>query len=82
MYRLAQPGGRGRPPGGGGFLADFAWFCSLFAARSRNPLISLGYDVVDHDLDTVLGYHNTSRMREVGGGRSPHLVNQSIGIVN
>ena len=47
-------GGRGRPPGGGGILADFAWFCSLFAARSRNPLISLGYEVVEHDFGAVL----------------------------
>ena len=66
MSRLAQPGA-GRPPGGGGILADLPWFCSLFAARSCNPLISFRYEVVDQDFDTVLGYQNTSRIREIGG---------------
>ena len=67
-------GGRGRPPGGGGILADFAWFCSLFAVRSRNPLISLGYEVYRHDFGAVLGYYDTSRARQVGGAGCVHLV--------
>ena len=67
-------GGRGRPPGGGGILADLPWFCSLFAARSCNPLISLGYEVVVQDFDTVLGYQNTSRIREIGGAGCVVLV--------
>jgi hypothetical protein len=75
-------GGRGRPPGGGGILADFARFCSLFAARSCNPLILLGYEVVVRDFDTILGYLNTSRIHEVGGAGCVYLVNQPIGIVN
>ena len=56
MSRLAQPGGGVGRRAGGGILADLPWFCSLFAARSRNPLISLGYEVVVQDFDTVLGY--------------------------
>ena len=55
MSRLAQPGGGVGRRAGGGILADLPWFCSLFAARSRNPLISLGYEVVVQDFDTVLG---------------------------
>ena len=71
-------GGRGRPPGGGGILADLPWFCSLFAVRSRNPLISFGYEVLAQDLDTVLGYQNTSWIREIGGRRCVVLVRRVL----
>lgn len=74
MSRLAQPGGGVGRRAGGGILADFAWFCSLFAARSCNPLISLRYEVVGQDFDTVLGYQNTSRIREIGGAGCVVLV--------
>ena len=70
-------GGRGRPPGGGGIFADFACFCSLFAVRSRNPLISLGYEVYLHDFGTVLGYYDTSRARQVGSAGCVVLVRSS-----
>jgi hypothetical protein len=56
MSRLAQAGGGVGRRAGGGILADFAWFCSLLAARSCNPLISLRYEVLHQDFDTVLGY--------------------------
>ena len=82
MSRLAQPGGGVGRRAGGGISPILPGFAVFFAARSRNPLISLRYEVVQQDLDTVLGYQNTSRIREIGGAGSPHLVNQSIGIVN
>ena len=74
MSRLAQPGGGVGRRAGGGILADFAWFCSLFAVRSRNPLISLSYEVYCHDFGTVLGYYDTSRARQVGGAGCVVLV--------
>jgi hypothetical protein len=58
MSRLAQPGGGVGRRAGGGILADLPWFCSLFAVRSRKPLISLGYKVYSHDFGTVLGAEN------------------------
>ena len=82
MSRLAQPGGGVGRRAGGGIFADFACFCSLFAVRSCNPLISLSYKVYSHDFGTVLGYYDTSRTRQIGGAGCVVLVNQPIGIVN
>ena len=74
MSRLAQRGGGVGRRAGGGILADLPWFCSLFAVRPRNPLISLGYEVYSHDFGAVLGYYDTSRARQVGGAGCVVLV--------
>ena len=68
-------GGRGRPPGGGGYFGRFCPGFAVFLQHDRrNPLISLRYEVVVQDFDTVLGYQNTSRIREIGGAGCVVLV--------